>query len=58
MKCTYCGKETEFLTTVDKPICYYCAEKARFSLCTEVGKYIADSNFVCDHICNDCVYSN
>lgn len=57
MKCKFCGvTKTDFLTSLDSPICLKCAEKNNFILCTELGKYIADSNFTCSHICSDCDY--
>lgn len=54
MKCAYCGTQTEFLTTMEEPICLHCAEENGFSLCTELGKYIADASFTCDFMCVDC----
>lgn len=58
MKCTYCGKATDYLTTLDKPVCRHCAEEKGLLLCTQQGKYVADSGFSCDHICNDCIYAD
>ena len=57
MKCVYCGKETDTLTSADKPICRQCAEEHGFSACTEMGKYIMGKDFVCNHICDACDFS-
>ena len=56
MKCIYCGAKTSYLTSLDDPICEQCAEENGFPLCTDMGKYIADDSFECDHICNDCIH--
>lgn len=56
MKCRYCGSSTETFTSLDEPICYACAEKRNFPLCTDLGKYIADETFTCDFVCDDCIY--
>lgn len=56
MKCVYCRQNTEYLSTLDEPICIHCAERKGLTLCTELGKYVADSDFTCDLICNDCIY--
>ena len=57
MKCTYCGKETSVLSTIEEPICEDCAKEKMFMLCKESGKYIADCGFVCGYTCSDCDYS-
>ena len=55
MKCNFCGMaETSLLTSLDIPICLSCVKDKNFTLCTETGKYIADKNFTCSHICSDC----
>lgn len=57
MKCFKCGKNTDiFLTTSGLPICLQCAENEGYVVCTESGQVIADKNFHCDHICNDCIW--
>lgn len=56
MKCAYCGKGADFLTSLDKPICLSCAQEKHFLLCTELGKYIVDTDFICDQNCYDCIY--
>lgn len=55
MNCKYCGQRTDLLTSLDQPICLLCAQEKHFSLCTEIGKYIADASFTCDLNCKDCI---
>ncbi len=56
MKCYFCNNDAEILTTDGKNICRHCAEEKNFTVCTKLGKVIADKNFHCDIICNDCIY--
>lgn len=58
MKCYICGQKTDYLTSDDNYICISCAESKNYILCTDTGRYIADSLFECDHICNDCVFKD
>ena len=56
MECNYCEKITDCLTNQDTPICRQCADKKGFPLCTKLGKYIEDNTFICNQICNGCIY--
>ena len=56
MKCIKCDCKTDLLTTDGKAICPSCAEKEGLVVCSDLGKVIADKNFQCDRICNDCIY--
>ncbi len=56
MKCCFCNGRGDILTTDGKNICCHCAEKKGFTICTKSGKAIADPDFHCDFICNDCIY--
>lgn len=57
MKCIYCGKTADCLTSLENSICHSCANEKGFQLCTKLGKYIEDKNFNCDNICNDCIHN-
>lgn len=57
MNCGRCGGKTVYLTTEDEPICEQCAREHGYSICTELGKYVAVDDFSCDHICMDCINS-
>ena len=54
MKCFICGKETDWETTNNQPICPDCKNERGYEVCNTLGKVIADKTFICDHICNDC----
>ena len=56
MKCCFCNSESDVLMTDGKCICFHCAEQRGLVTCTKKGKVIADPEFRCDYICNDCVY--
>lgn len=56
MKCFKCGEKTDTVTTNNQPICLHCAEQEGYIVCTDKGKVIADKNFECDKICNDCIW--
>lgn len=58
MKCIFCGRPTETLTSMDEPICEFCVQTRHFHLCTELGKYIASPDFSCDYNCADCEIKN
>ena len=58
MKCSICGQEADLLTVNDDAICEQCAEKAEYVVCARRGKVIADSNFYCDRMCDDCVWKD
>lgn len=57
MKCCFCNGDGELLMTNGKSICHNCAEKKNLVICTKTGKVVADFNFHCDNICNDCIYT-
>lgn len=56
MKCFKCNEKADVLTTDSLPICLHCAEQEGYIVCPETGKVIADQNFHCDNICNDCIW--
>ena len=56
MKCCFCNGEGDILMTDGKSTCHQCAEKKGLTICTKLGKAIADPKFHCDNICNDCIY--
>ena len=56
MKCWFCNCEGDVLMTDGKSVCLKCAEQKGLTTCTKLGKVVADPNFHCDNICNDCIY--
>ena len=56
MKCCFCNSDNVVLMTDGRYICRHCAEEKELVTCPEIGKVIADPNFHCDNICNDCIY--
>lgn len=56
MKCYYCNSEDTFLMTNCEYICHHCADERHLVTCTKLGKVIADPEFYCDYVCNDCIY--
>ena len=56
MVCCYCNSNETIMMSNGKHICYHCAEEKGLVTCLEKGIVIADTNFYCDKICNDCIY--
>lgn len=57
MECCFCSSKNVVLMTNGKYICLQCAEKKGLATCTKHGQVIADPEFHCDYICNDCIYT-
>ena len=58
MKCCFCNSESDILMTDGRCICLHCAEQKGLVTCTREGKVIAEPEFHCDNICNDCIYAD
>ena len=57
MKCCFCNSESDVLMTDGRCVCLHCIEQKKLVTCTKSGKVIADAEFHCDYICNDCIYT-
>jgi len=56
MKCYFCNSESDILTTDGRCICSRCTEQRGLVVCLKKGMVIANPEFHCDNICNDCIY--
>ena len=55
LKCVYCGNETDYLITDDKPICFECAQKLQMKPCVRCGKYFSEKDSIGnENLCCQC----
>ena len=56
IKYCFCDSESDILMTDGRCICLHYIMQKGLVTCIKIGKAIAEHEFHCNNICNDCIY--